>query len=113
LLKFLTHFWGPISSMMEIAVVLSGVAGHWPDFFIILVLLIAGGAIIAGNERGVLGSPCLAPLRGQEHSEVIDRPSGEGTRRSVGVASRLTACPDPYASGLVASARSCATVALM
>ncbi len=39
LLKFLTYFWGPIPWMIEIAVVLSAVARHWPDFFIILVLL--------------------------------------------------------------------------
>ncbi len=45
LLKFLSYFWGgPIPWMIEIAVVLSGaVGGHWPDFFIILVLLMANG----------------------------------------------------------------------
>lgn len=32
LLKFLSYFWGPIPWMIEIAVVLSGVVGHWPDF---------------------------------------------------------------------------------
>ncbi len=31
-LKFLTYFWGPIPWMIEIAVVLSGVVGHWEDF---------------------------------------------------------------------------------
>ena len=39
LLKFLSYFWGPIPWMIEIAVILSGVVRHWPDFFIILVLL--------------------------------------------------------------------------
>src|SRR5271165_7013948 len=38
-LKFLTYFWGPIPWMIEVAVILSGVVGHWPDFFIILLLL--------------------------------------------------------------------------
>ena len=37
-LKFLSCFWGPIPWMIEIAVVLSGVVRHWPDFFIILLL---------------------------------------------------------------------------
>ncbi len=45
LLKFLTYFWGPIPWMIEIAVVLSAVARHWPDFFIILVLLVANGVV--------------------------------------------------------------------
>lgn len=45
LLKFLTYFWGPIPWMIEIAVVLSAVARHWPDFVIILVLLVANGVV--------------------------------------------------------------------
>ena len=40
-LKFLSYFWGPIPWMIEIAVILSGVVRHWPDFFIILLLLVA------------------------------------------------------------------------
>ncbi len=35
-LKFLSYFWGPIPWMIEGAVVLSGVVGHWMDFVIIL-----------------------------------------------------------------------------
>ena len=34
-LKFLSYFWGPIPWMIEVAVILSGVVRHWPDFFII------------------------------------------------------------------------------
>lgn len=51
LLKFLSYFWGPIPWMIEVAVILSGVVGHWPDFFIILVLLLANavGARLAGD----------------------------------------------------------------
>ncbi len=44
-LKFLTYFWGPIPWMIEVAAALSAVAKHWPDFFIILVLLIANGMV--------------------------------------------------------------------
>ncbi len=44
-LKFLTYFWGPIPWMIEAAVILSAVARHWPDFFIILILLIANAVV--------------------------------------------------------------------
>ena len=51
LLKFLTYFWGPIPWMIEAAVVLSGVARHWPDFGIILVLLCANAVVGFLEER--------------------------------------------------------------
>ena len=51
LLKFLSYFWGPIPWMIEVAIVLSGVVRHWPDFFIILVLLIANASIGFWEER--------------------------------------------------------------
>jgi H+-transporting ATPase len=44
-LKFLTYFWGPIPWMIEAAVVLSAVAQHWPDFGIILLLLLANAVV--------------------------------------------------------------------
>jgi H+-transporting ATPase len=44
-LKFLTYFWGPIPWMIEIAVVLSAAARHWPDFAIILLLLLANAGV--------------------------------------------------------------------
>jgi len=50
-LKFLRYFWGPIPWMIEVAVVLSGVVQHWPDFFIILLLLIANAVIGFWEER--------------------------------------------------------------
>jgi H+-transporting ATPase len=45
LLKFLTYFWGPIPWMIEAAVILSAVARHWPDFFIIFLLLLANAVV--------------------------------------------------------------------
>ena len=51
LLKFLGYFWGPIPWMIEVAVVLSAVVRHWPDFFIILVLLLANATIGFWEER--------------------------------------------------------------
>jgi H+-transporting ATPase len=44
-LKFLGYFWGPIPWMIEAAVILSAVARHWPDFGIILVLLVANAVV--------------------------------------------------------------------
>ena len=49
--KFLGYFWGPIPWMIEIAVVLSAIDRHWPDFFIILVLLLANGVVGYTEER--------------------------------------------------------------
>ncbi len=51
LLKFLGYFWGPIPWMIEGAVILSGVVRHWPDFFIILVLLVANAVVGFWEER--------------------------------------------------------------
>ena len=44
-LKFLSYFWGPIPWMIEAAVILSAVARHWPDFGIILLLLLANAVV--------------------------------------------------------------------
>lgn len=45
LLKFLGYFWGPIPWMIEAAVILSALVRHWPDFFIILVLLLTNAVV--------------------------------------------------------------------
>jgi H+-transporting ATPase len=45
ILKFLSYFWGPIPWMIEAAVILSAAARHWPDFGIILVLLLANALV--------------------------------------------------------------------
>ena len=44
-LKFLSYFWGPIPWMIEVAVILSGVVKHWPDFFIISLLLVSNAVV--------------------------------------------------------------------
>ena len=51
ILKVLSYFWGPIPWMIEVAVVLSGIVRHWPDFFIILLLLVANATIGFWEER--------------------------------------------------------------
>ncbi len=40
-----SYFWGPIPWMIEVAVVLSAIARHWPDFGIILFLLLANAVV--------------------------------------------------------------------
>ena len=50
-LKFFTYFWGPIPWMIEIAVILSGVVGHWEDFGIILFLLLCNAVVGFWEER--------------------------------------------------------------
>jgi H+-transporting ATPase len=50
-LKFFAYLWGPIPWMLEAAVILSAVARHWPDFFIILLLLVANAVIGFWEER--------------------------------------------------------------
>jgi H+-transporting ATPase len=51
LVQFLKYFWGPIPWMIEVALILSGVVRHWPDFGIILVLLLANAVIGYREER--------------------------------------------------------------
>jgi H+-transporting ATPase len=50
-LKFLSYFWGPIPWMIETAVILSGIVRHWPDFFIILLLLVCNAVVGFWEER--------------------------------------------------------------
>ena len=59
ILKFLTHFWGPIPWMIEAAVILSGIVQHWLDFFIILLLL-CSNAVVGFWEEHQAGNAIAA-----------------------------------------------------
>ncbi len=45
LLKLLGYFWGPIPWMIEIAAILSALIQHWPDFWIIITLLLFNAGV--------------------------------------------------------------------
>ncbi|MGZ0655270.1 plasma-membrane proton-efflux P-type ATPase [Coraliomargarita sp. W4R72] len=82
-LKFLSYFWGPIPWMIEIAVILSGVVKHWPDFFIILLLLVANAVVgfweehEASNAIEALKARLAINARVKRDGEWITPPSSE------------------------------------
>jgi H+-transporting ATPase len=45
ILKFLRYFWGPIPFMIEAAMILSVIVQHWPDFWIISLMLVMNGVV--------------------------------------------------------------------
>jgi H+-transporting ATPase len=45
ILKFLRYFWGPIPFMIEAAMILSAIVQHWPDFWIIGLMLAMNGVV--------------------------------------------------------------------
>src|SRR6202049_4780424 len=79
-LKFLSYFWGPIPWMIEVAVILSGVVRHWPDFFIILLLLLANAVVgfweekEAGNAIEALKSKLAIKARVKRDGKWINPP---------------------------------------
>ena len=83
LLKFLTYFWGPIPWMIEIAAVLSAVARHWPDFFIIVTLLVANGVVgfweehQAGNAIEALKAKLAITARVRRRGAWVTPPARE------------------------------------
>ncbi len=44
-IKFLGYFWGPIPWMIEVAIIMSAIIQHWPDFWIILILLMLNAVV--------------------------------------------------------------------
>ncbi len=83
ILKFLGYFWGPIPWMIEVAVILSGVVGHWPDFFIIGVLLVTNAVVgyweehSAGNAIAALKAKLATKTRVRRNGQWITSPARE------------------------------------
>ncbi len=81
ILAFLKYFWGPIPWMIEVAVVLSAAVRHWPDFCIILLLLVANAVIgfweerQAGNAIDALKSRLAVKARVQRDGKWITPPA--------------------------------------
>ena len=84
LLKFLSYFWGPIPWMIEVAVILSGAVGHWADFFIILVLLMANAVV------GYCGGASGRQRHRRPEGQAGDHRTGQA-RRHMGHAPRARA----------------------
>ncbi len=59
--KFLRYFWGPIPWMIEAAALLSALIGHWPDFGIIMGLLVYNA--VSGFWQVRKASNALAALK--------------------------------------------------
>jgi H+-transporting ATPase len=82
-LKFLTYFWGPIPWMIEAAVILSAAARHWPDFGIILVLLLANAVVgfweerQAGNAIDALKAKLAVKARVKRDGKWVNPPARE------------------------------------
>jgi len=82
-LKFLTYFWGPIPWMIEAAAILSAFVRHWPDFFIIVVLLLANAVIgfweefQAGNAIAALKAKLAIKARVRREGKWTAIPSRE------------------------------------
>jgi H+-transporting ATPase len=82
-LKFLTYLWGPIPWMIEAAVILSALAQHWPDFGIILVLLLANAVVgfweehQAGNAIAALKAKLAVEARVRRDGKWVTPPARE------------------------------------
>ncbi len=82
-LKFLVYFWGPIPWMIEAAAILSALVRHWPDFCIILVLLLANAGVgfweeyQAGNAIAALRARLALHARVRRDGQWLSVPARE------------------------------------
>jgi len=83
LLALLAYFNGPIPWMIEAAAALSALVQHWPDFFIIVVLLIANAVVgfweefQAGNAIAALKAKLALQARVKRDGQWTSAPARE------------------------------------
>ena len=81
--KFLGYFWGPIPFMIEAAVIMSAVIQRWPDFGIILTLLMVNAIVgfwqehKAGNAIELLKQRLAIKARVLRDGKWQEMPAGE------------------------------------
>ena len=81
--KFRAYFWGPIPWMIEAAAILSALVRHWPDFCIILALLLANATVgfweeyQAGNAIAALKAKLALHARVRRNSQWTSIPARE------------------------------------
>jgi H+-transporting ATPase len=75
LLELLAHFWAPIPWMIETALILTAVTGRWPDFAIILALLLLNGLVGFWEEHQAASA--IEALRGRLATQARVRRDGE------------------------------------
>lgn len=82
-IKFLLYFWGPIPWMIEVAAILSLILGDWPDFFIILFLLVFNAVLgfweesRAANALAALKGHLALKARAKRNGDWADVPAAE------------------------------------
>ena len=84
LIKFLLYFYGPIPFMIEVAVVLSAIIGHWDDFFIILALLFSNAIVGFYQERKAGNAIELLKQKLALTAKVIRDGSGKSSGKGAG-----------------------------
>jgi len=81
--KFLGYFWGPIPFMIEAAVIMSAIIQRWPDFGIILTLLMVNAIVgfwqehKAGNAIELLKQRLALKARVLRDGKWQEMPSGK------------------------------------
>jgi len=98
--------------MIEAAVILSALAQHWPDFGIILVLLLADAVVgfweehQAGNAIAALKAKLAVEARVRRDGNRSHRPRANWSPAMSSACASATSCPQTHACSTVTRSRS-------